>query len=197
MFLNKKVIASLMKQAYKGAGLRVGMQDGWLYLGSDFWESWIKWEFVPKETKGDLFALLGEFPADEEFYKATKEEKQEEKFTWTDIDPGHYQHGPLMVTDTLQIGSGGTVQRFLQDPDTGKLYLINNVFMKLMDMSCIDGKNGETVPETLKYSSIGEGVIWFNNVCRFRAHFRYDSRNNKVMKQLEGVDLIPGELEEE
>lgn len=40
------------------------------------------------------------------------------------------------------------------------------------------------------------GILWKNNVCKLRAHFRTDDKNIKVLKSLKGVDITPEVPEE-
>ena len=62
-------------------------------------------------------------------------------------------------------------------------------------MALASGIKGEyTVTEPL-FNPL-RGILWKNNVCKLRAHFRTDDKNIKVLKSLKGVDITPEVPEE-
>lgn len=188
MFLRPSVLNSLMKKAYK-SGLKVGQtENGWIYIAGSYWETEIKREFIPKKTMGDLITLIGELPEPGGLIEYTKENSQYMEYA-TQIDTEPFKE-TLTVTDVLLIGTGGTIQRLLQDETTGNIYVINNVFIAVTDNNLIDEDNGELRADDLFYNP-EYGILWKNNVCRFRAHFRLDEKNNKVLSNLKGVDITP------
>lgn len=193
MFLKRSVFKQLIKQAYNQR-LKVALRnDGWYYIAGEYWEVCIKDGYIDKETLGDLIALTGELPRQGERFEATPEGNQLEIEWSSDISAAVFTKGPLCITDTLQIGTAGKIQRFLQDYGTGDLFLLNNVFISLVNPKSINLDKGETAPEGPFYHPF-EGVLWKNNVCMLRARFRYtDSKNAKIMESLHGVDLIPEE----
>lgn len=194
MFLNEKVLNNLMKQAYKTDGLVIAQnEDNWVYIAGRFWEVEIKREYIPKQTLANIIALAGELPEPGERFRSDKQGNQYEMEMLTSIDVKPYTMGPLTITNTLQIGTAGTVQRYLQDTDTGMIYLLNEAFINLREGS-IDGEHGEYAPSNPFYSK--SGVIWQNNICRMTATFRHDEKNNKTLEALKGVDLTPSTPED-
>lgn len=98
-------------------------------------------------------------------------------------------------TDRRAAKTGGTVQRLLQDEQTGQIYPINNVFVSIINNAMVEEDKGEyTVTEPL-FNPL-RGILWKNNVCKLRAHFRTDDKNIKVLKSLKGVDITPEVPEE-
>lgn len=188
MFLHRGTLTKMLKQAYKD-GLKIAMDNGWLYLAGLYWEASIKSDFVPKETLGEIIKLTGALPGEGEKWECTADGNQTEMPIDTTINPDNYRMGPLTITDTLQIGTKGTIQRFVQDESTGVIYVINNVFVNLVDKKNIEYDKGEYEPGDPMYSAYG--VLWQNNVCRLKAHFRTDEKNNKIMESLKGVDITP------
>lgn len=101
----------------------------------------------------------------------------------------------LTITDVLLIGTQGTVQRLLQDEQTGQIYPFNNVFVSIINNAMVEEDKGEyTVTEPL--FNPFRGILWKNNVCKLRAHFRTDDKNIKVLKSIKGVDITPEVPEE-
>ena len=78
----------------------------------------------------------------------------------------------------------------LQDELTGQIYPVNNVFASIINNAMVEEDKGEyTVTEPL--FNPFRGILWKNNVCKLRAHFRTDDKNIKVLKSLKGVDITP------
>lgn len=195
MFLRPSILNTLMKKAYK-SGLTVGRTtDDWLYIAGSYWEISVKKEFIPKRTLGDIITLIGELPGPGERFVVTKEGNQIEMGMPLHVkDEPFCKNNILTITNVILVGAGGTIQRLLQDEDTGNIYVVNNVFMAIVDNSQIDKDKGEySVDEP--FFNPQYGILWKNNVCKLRAHFRIDDKNNKVLENLKGVDITPGVVE--
>ena len=144
---------------------------------------------------GDIITLIGELPRPGERFKATKEGNQIEIEMPMAINEEGFGTDTLTITDVLLIGTQGTVQRLLQDEQTGQIYPVNNVFVSIINNAMVEEDKGEyTVTEPL--FNPFRGILWKNNVCKLRAHFRTDDKNIKVLKSLKGVDITPEVPEE-
>lgn len=199
MFLSTSVLNNLMKKAYKTGLVVARTQDAqgndWLYLAGSYWEVSVNKDFIPKKTLGDIITLIGELPRPGERFKATKEGNQIEIEMPMAINEEGFGTETLTITDVLLIGTQGTVQRLLQDDLTGQIYPINNVFVSIINNAMVEEDKGEyTVTEPL--FNPFRGILWKNNVCKLRAHFRTDDKNIKVLKSLKGVDITPEVPEE-
>ena len=191
MFINEKVLNKLMKEAYKTGLVVAAREDGWLYIAGRYWEVEMKRRLIPKEILGNIISLIGELPDPGERYLATSEGNQLEIGKPMGITIEAYREGPLTITDTLQIGTCGTVQRFLQDPGTGAIYLVNQAYINL-SKGTIDEEIGEYEPSDPFYCSTG--LLWQTNICRMAATFRHDQKNTKIMNSLKGVDITPDKV---
>lgn len=191
MFLRPSTLNALMKKAYK-SGLAVARtEDDWIYIAGSYWEISIKKEFIPKRTMGDIIALIGELPKPGERFTATKEGNQiEMELTLRVKDELFSEKDTLTITDVILVGTSGTIQRLLQDEATGNIYAVNNAFVAIVDNDLIDKDKGE-YSVTEPFFNPAYGILWKNNVCKLRAHFRLDDKNNKVMDNLKGVDITP------
>jgi hypothetical protein len=188
MFLKPQILNSLMKKAYK-ARLTVGQtEDGWIYLAGMTWEAGIRKEFIPKRTMGDIVALAGKIPDPGERLAITKEGNTPEEGK-TRVYEEMFDKDTLTVTDLLLVGTTGTIQRILQDENTGEIYIVNNVFVNIVDNGLIDEERGEYAAGDPFYSV--SGILWKNNVCKLRAGFRMDSKNDKILRELQGADITP------
>lgn len=151
--------------------------------------------FHSKKTLGDIITLIGELPKPGERFKATKEGNQIEIEMPMAINEEGFGTDTLTITDVILIGTQGTAQRLLQDELTGQIYPINNVFISIINNAMIENERGEySVTEPL--FNPFRGILWKNNVCKLRAHFRTDDKNIKVLKSLKGVDITPEVPEE-
>ena len=83
----------------------------------------------------------------------------------------------------------------LQDELTGQIYPVNNVFISIINNAMIENERGE-YSVTEPFFNPHRGILWKNNVCKLRAHFRTDDKNIKVLKSLKGVDITPEVPEE-
>lgn len=77
----------------------------------------------------------------------------------------------------------------------GQIYPINNVFISIINNAMIENERGEYSVTEPFFNPI-RGILWKNNVCKLRAHFRTDDKNIKVLKSLKGVDITPEVPEE-
>lgn len=191
MFINEKVLNKLMKEAYKTGLVVAAREDGWIYIAGRYWEVEMSRRLIPKEILGNIISLIGELPDPGERYLATSEGNQLEIGKPMGITIEAYREGPLTITDTLQIGTCGTVQRFLQDPGTGAIYLVNQAYINL-SKGTIDEEIGEYEPSDPFYCNTG--LLWQTNICRMAATFRHDQKNTKIMNSLKGVDITPDKV---
>lgn len=188
-----------MKKAYKTGLVVARTQDAqgndWLYLAGSYWEVSVNKDFIPKKTLGDIITLIGELPKPGERFKATKEGNQIEIEMPMAINEEGFGTDTLTITDVILIGTQGTAQRLLQDELTGQIYPINNVFISIINNAMIENERGEYSVAEPFFNPI-RGILWKNNVCKLRAHFRTDDKNIKVLKSLKGVDITPEVPEE-
>ena len=127
MFLQKRIFKRLMTEAYKHRLIMAMTEDDWLYMAGSYWEVNIKREYIPKETMGDIIALVGELPEPGERFSATKEGNQMEFDGKRQIDVAPFERSePLVITDVLMLGIGGTLLRLLQDAETGQVFAVKH-----------------------------------------------------------------------
>ena len=188
MFLNPSIVKKLMKQAYK-SGLIVAMnEERWLYLKGNVWEISVLEDCLPKQTKGDLIALIGELPLPGERIVATPEGNQYETELPLEMSEADFDHKKYIdITRTLLIGDGETICRVLQDGE--RKYTVNNVFVDIVSPQYVMMDMGEYAPEKPMYSPWA-GILWKGNGCKLRAHFRSDNSTGKILENLKQIDLV-------
>lgn len=188
MFLRPTVLNRLMKEAYK-TGLRVSRdKEDWVHLEGEYWQVDVKKKYIGKKAMGDLIALIGELPEKGTGFTATKEGNQMEIVPEAGIKDISDFSGTLEITDMLLVGDGGTLQRLLQDTETGMIYPVNNVFIDIVNNGEIKEDAGEYAVYVLNYHP-QRGILWQNNVCRLRAPFRRDKKNGSILETIAGADI--------
>lgn len=201
---------------YKCQGKVKGTCDKYIYLflGQKYKENGMVMRYVEVGKKWTLGFICGDKGL--EMYNAS-EELSGVEIARAYFEPGkkvqidYHKHDPYMGKDFWDdcnlygmanipisaglIGTQGTVQRLLQDEQTGQIYPVNNVFVSIINNAMVEEDKGEyTVTEPL--FDPFRGILWKNNVCKLRAHFRTDDKNIKVLKSLKGVDITPEVPEE-
>lgn len=194
MFFKESVFRRMMKTAYKGNGLILyRLDDNTLYIAGGYWRVECKMEFMPKKIIGCIYELAGEIP-EKGGFQSTKDGNQELlDFThYNGINTNPFTE-ELKISRTLQIGQGGTIQRMLQSPTTGIIYAVKQEHLAAVDPSAVIREKGETIPQG-PITDAKQGILFWNNVCRYMCWFRSDEENDVILKALEGSDII-GELE--
>ncbi len=189
MFLKTNLLNRLMKQAYAGGRLIVARRGDRIYLCGGYWEVEAEKGYISKKTMGDLISLIGELPEDGERFRAGKNGNQMEMEMPMGIaidlfDP----RNRLTVTDLILLHQNVVEQRILQDEDTGTLYLINNLFVDMVDNKCIEEGKGEAGVSDRPMFHPKLGVLWYNGRCRLHVLFR---EPEEILESLQGIPLIP------
>lgn len=186
MFLNNTILKRLMKEAYRNANMVVAQTEDRFYIGGAYWEMDVRKEFMPKQIMAQLIELAGEVPAPGKVFRATKEENLEEDGLRQEVKTEGFTE-PIDITDIIIIGSLGTYQRVLQDRE-GKTYIVNNMFIDIADNNATEEQRGE-YNVTLPMYKEKQGILWMNNVARFRARWRVDDKHASILKEMSGIDL--------
>lgn len=89
---------------------------------------------------------------------------------------------------TLSINTQmGAKQRVLQDPDTNRIYLINEKFIEMLDNTCISRSDGEIEAEGPLLGHL-DGIFWKNNIMALHV-MRQESREKELIAYLEGTRI--------
>lgn len=187
MFLNNTILKRLMKEAYKTGRMTVAQTEERYFISGSYWEMDVRKAFMPKQILAQLIELAGEVPEQGKAFRATKEGNLEEDGLRQEVKTEGFTE-PIDVTDIIVIGSQGTYQRVLHTRD-GKTYIVNNVFVDIADNDAVDENAGEYRVTAPLYDA-GKGIMWENNVARFRAGWRIDNRHKSLLSELSGIDLL-------
>lgn len=186
MFLNNTILKRLMKKAYKSENMVVAQTKDRFYIGGLYWEMDVRKAFMPKQILAQLIELAGEVPEQGKAFRTTKDGNQEEDGLRTEVKTEKFEK-PIDVTDIIVIGNLGTYQRVLQAKD-GKTYIVNNIFVDIADNNATEEQRGE-YDVTLPMYEEKQGILWMNNVARFRAGWRIDDRHAGILREMSDIDL--------
>lgn len=187
MFVRLNILKKLMKEAYK-TGLVIANSGERILIAGRYWEMDIANYAIPKELMGAIIELVGELPRVGERFSATKDGNQIEIGNLEIEEKDHKTE--YVITDFSLITPLGVRQRLLQDYGTGKIRILNEVFINILNYMGIEP--GETRPEG-PFCDETSALI-SNNAMRLKARFRIDYENEKILKELEEVDLTPGRI---
>ena len=186
MFLNNTILKRLMKKAYKSENMVVAQTEDRFYIGGLYWEMDVRKAFMPKQILAQLIELAGEVPEQGKAFRTTKDGNREEDGLRTEVETEQFEK-PIDITDIIVIGDLGTYQRVLQAQD-GKTYIVNNIFVDIADNNATEEQRGE-YNVTLPMYEEKQGILWMNNVARFRAGWRIDDRHAGILREMSGIDL--------
>lgn len=190
MFLNTSILTKMMKEAYKGPGLRLGKSNGALLIGGSYWQCVTMLQAIPNKILGLVVELTGQIPEEGEQYLSTKNGNQEEIF-----DPDRFNHEigePICVTRLIipTTINCGVNQRVLKNKNS--IRLVNEGYIDLIYLHAIMTEIGETSPEG-PYFKNGY-VVWENNYGFFRAATRIvaedDEKILNILSQYETEKLL-------
>ncbi len=159
MFLNTTILTRMMKEAYKGPGLRVAKSGGALLIGGSYWRCVMMLQAIPNKVLGLVVELTGQIPEDGEQYLSAKDGNQEEIF---ETERFNHEIGEKLSVTRLIIPTTvkyGVNQRVLKNEL--QIRLVNEVYIDLVDEHSRMLEIGETEPEGPFYKR--GSVTWENN----------------------------------
>lgn len=196
MLFNTSVLKRLMKYAYKGWGLTVGLdavricpgpepeQMAYVISGKN-WTVNILQKFVPKEIKAVIMECAGELPEEGRFFTCYKKELTNYAFNEVYVPPCAETIGndvEAFDVSRLSIGDRRIVRVGVQT------VVFENMFLDLLHGE-IDEQNGETELMGRFYSG-GDFYFW-NNTCFLRAGEAGKTETEKtILSNLKYVDIF-------
>ncbi len=182
MFFKLSVFKKLLKEAYKGIGLTVnrtaepdidgGIREG-IYLQGGYWAMWIDLKAMPKEAKAAVIELCGELPELGEPFTAQK--KKENQY---EIERREYMNLPeraraaktKLRVSRMMIKKGVSADRLMQLPDTGRIVMMDEIFMDLIDIESMSVEAGEVIPLGPLVENHESNILyWWNYHCSLLA----------------------------
>lgn len=175
MFLTRSGLKRLMRNAYKGGGLRVRRDRSGLSISGAYWTVYFLWGEWPKETMGDLISLVGVLPDVGDQYLSDKNGNQME--LWDDSLQSAMEIAGDAVTYLnvmpVILEEFPRYYRMMRNPKTKDIVCIKEQYFECVNPELIDADDDEMLPEG---PIIGTGSIlgksvdvvsWHNNRMAF------------------------------
>lgn len=191
MFLKTAGFKKIIKEAYKGVGLKIGNTGSGIYLSGGYWVIWVRKGHIPKEKLAAIIELIGELPEAGIAFSVTSDGQQYE-LQWNDLysamENATNCDCEMDITKIMIENKHGTVTRVLQRPGIGAICMINEKFISMIDNGAVDDRNGHTQAEGPLCGPY-PGVFWMNNVMALHVLPIVDDDLYKLVKYLEGINI--------
>ena len=190
MFVKSAGFKKLIKEAYNHNGLRIGNDGQGIYICGGYWAIWVRKGHIPKKELAAIIELTGEMPDEGAGFKSGKGGNQYEmpENVFFEVMKNAEACERYANVTTLSINTQmGAKQRVLQDPDTNRIYLINEKFIEMLDNTCISRSDGEIEAEGPLLGPL-DGIFWKNNIMALHV-MRQESREKELIAYLEGTRI--------
>lgn len=192
MFISTTQLSKLMKEAYKGGGIRIGNIDGGLIVFAGYWGLWIDENYIPNKVKAIVMELSGELPGDGKVFKVSKEEAAPQ-YELTLNDYFYINH--LQSVNKEPASKTGVIidlkyseYELLQINRTKRIALINRKLMDMIDVTEINYDiEGEPSGPCTGLSS--DMFFWRNATCTLLLLGTKPPEDNAVISALTRLDF--------
>ena len=195
MFFNSVVFKKLIKQAWKSGGLTVG-HDGEAeeyFLQGGYWIIRIKDDAIPNKDKAALIELIGDFPAEGEVFKAIAGVGNQYEIPFNDVwNIG--RQWELAKTEyhktNIMMYQKESLCRVLQEEESGKCVLLNEIFIDLIDITAMDKQKESEPIGPIAIGKEGTMLYWKNQLCMLAACIRQPNEKNYELKLMDAIATI-------
>lgn len=186
MFVNTKILKSLMKEAYKCGGLKLAQTEERIYIAGNYWEMDVEKKYMPKQVMAQIIDLAGEIPdigIRKRYYRVNGKDESQDAEGTTVVEA--IRDDVAEVTSLLLIDQFGIANRILQLKNG--LVIVNNVFIVIADPESVDYDNEEWSIEGPFFE--GKSILWQTNAARFRAWTKEVKGHERLLSELTMLDL--------
>lgn len=187
MFIKTSLFKKLLREAYKGTGIRIGHSGKRFYIAGSYWALMVNENHFPKREKAAVVELIGDLPH-EEFFRANKEEGRQQllpeedwMFRFAEDPESELEETNLLVQEPM-----GTYCRMLKDQN-GNLVPMNQALYDIIDES---SKTDDDLDIVGPYRVRGceWAVFWNNNTSSFMLGQRNWKDNVELMEIKKGLE---------
>lgn len=193
MFITTQGFKNLIKEMYKAKKLYIANDGEGYTIKGWYWSIWIGHGWIPKKELAAIIELTGELPAAGEAFKASKDGNQYELELPGEKDAMQLALHCDMKLDITPVAlkyDKGQQARILQRQDNGKIVLINEKFMDMIDNTVVEYGKGESQAEGPFIHPTATGVFYRNDTMAMRIMPRTDDKNIRLLEYLEEFDVI-------
>lgn len=193
MFITSQGFKKLINEAYKGIGLSIGNDGEGYYISGGYWVIWVMHGWITKKELASIIELTGEMPEPGQGFKATKEGNQYE-LTWNEAYAAMTNamecEDYMDVTPLTLKYNNGQQARILKNRNDGKIVLVNERFIDIVDNTVVEYDKGEFQAEGPMLSRRMRGVFWRNDTMALHVYPRTDDENKRLIEYLETFDIM-------
>lgn len=193
MFLKNSEFKKLINEAYKGIGLKVGNDGEGYYLSGGYWVVWIRKGCISKKGLASIIELTGELPKPGTGFEATKAGNQYEmqwRGEFSAWENANACDEMVEITPLILKYSSGQQARILQKAKDGRIVLVNERLVEMIDNTEVEYEDGETQAVGPLMSRKYPGVFWKNERMALHAYPRTDDENKNLIGYLEAFDIM-------
>jgi hypothetical protein len=190
MFIKINEFTKQMKNAYKGAGLKIGKINDGLVIYSGHWLVWIDEKHVPNKIKAAVVELMGKLPDSKVIYDISKERPEPQVCMSNGIEKilnKRKDKGSKLIETPVILTESSDVR--LYQNDNGMICALREEYKNMVDPMAIDYDTGESMPIGPCYSeSFGSGLYWYNDFG-FVLIMPVNIKNSAVVEALIHIDF--------
>ena len=202
MFLKISIFKTLLKNAWKGAGLTVGIDGDGIYLMGGYWSIWLEKTQMTKKAKAAIMELTGEFPPPGSAFKAWKDQNNQyemsEVYDYDLYNPNTKGFKIRYENTGVMFDGHRTDIVVLQNQDTGKCIMVSRLIMDMVDIN--SREEGESLPTgpigRYGYIRGTTEIFWQNEACTLKCMpiiMTEDTKETFVLDRLAEYDFAKGE----
>lgn len=185
MFINTKILKSLMKTTYKGYGLILAQTEDRFYIAGSCWEMDVIKKYMPKTIMAQMIDLAGEVPGIGERKKYYSIKGKEESCDCKgNLEVFPKECVEAEITNLLLASVSGDAYRIIQTGD--HLEIVKNIFAGITDRDSVD-KNVESNIQGPFFE--GTSFLWKTNIAQFRAYKTISEKYERLLEELSMIDL--------
>ena len=193
MFITTQGFKNLIKEMYKAKKLHIANDGEGYTISGWYWDIWIAHGWIPKKELAAIIELTGEMPAAGAAFTASKDGNQYELEFLGEKDTmqlAWHCDMELDITPIVLKYDTGQQARVLQRQDNGKIVLINERFMDMIDNAVVEYGKGESQAEGPFIHSTKTGIFYRNDTMAMRIMPRIDDKNVRLLEYLEKFEII-------
>lgn len=193
MFITTQGFKNLIKEMYKAKKLYIANDGEGYTISGWYWDIWIAHGWIPKKELAAIIELTGELPAAGAAFTASKNGNQYELEFLGEKDTmqlAWHCDMELDITPIVLKYDTGQQARVLQRQDNGKIVLINERFMDMINNGVVEYGKGESQAEGPFIHPEKTGIFYRNDTMAMRIMPRIDDKNIRLLEYLEEFDVI-------
>lgn len=200
MFLKMARFKSLIKDAWKGAGLVVGNDGEGIYLYGSYWTIYLERTMISKKAKAAIMELTGELPGIDQVFKSweNQENQYELKETYSPDTycPDVYEMKNLYKPTGVVFSDWSQRGRVLQEMGSLNCLIVPERIYEMIDRKSMEKDEYDPEGPAGKYDGERNIIYWQNNACTLGVATNVvmeDSKEYFLLNQMKRYDYTKNE----